>query len=179
MISYVTYDEAGNLTGAYLQALLPEHAANHIEVTEAQRRMWLSYKANDARDGMEIKVYQFDINAAKLAKNAQINNWRDGANSSSFTYMGEKISIDEASRYAFLGIAGGISMTGELSSGFPMKWKTLDNSYLDLPDVNAFKDLFSALIDASTANFNQSEVLKAELIAATKKEEVDAIVWQK
>jgi hypothetical protein len=51
---YVTYDEAGNLTGAYLQDLHPEHEAVHIEVTPEQYADWVNFKANETRDGLEL-----------------------------------------------------------------------------------------------------------------------------
>lgn len=52
-MNYVTYDDAGRLTGAYCQELHPDHAGNHIEVTAEQRESWVLYKANAARDGLE------------------------------------------------------------------------------------------------------------------------------
>lgn len=58
MISYVTYDEAGNLTGAYLQELQPEHQDCSIAVDEAVRLDWLAYRANETRDGVEPLLEQ-------------------------------------------------------------------------------------------------------------------------
>lgn len=51
---YVTYDEAGNLTGCYLQDVLDEHAGCHIEVDEQLARCWAMYRANSARDDVEL-----------------------------------------------------------------------------------------------------------------------------
>lgn len=51
---YVTYDDAGNLTGSYLQVLHPDHADCHIPVEESQRLAWVNYRANEARDGLEL-----------------------------------------------------------------------------------------------------------------------------
>lgn len=53
-MSYVTYDDAGNLTGAFLQAVQPEHEAKHIIVTDFERLTWVNYRANMARDGVEL-----------------------------------------------------------------------------------------------------------------------------
>ena len=53
-ISYVTYDADGSLTGAYLQELHPEHADCHIPVSDEQRLGWTAYRANEARDGLEL-----------------------------------------------------------------------------------------------------------------------------
>ncbi len=55
IIDYVTYDIAtGDLTGSYSQELQPEHENCYIIVTEAQRSDWTSYRANAARDGVEL-----------------------------------------------------------------------------------------------------------------------------
>ncbi len=55
-MEYVTYNAAGDLTGAYLQDLLQEHKAWHIPVTTEVRLNWLAYRANGARDGVEKAV---------------------------------------------------------------------------------------------------------------------------
>lgn len=52
-MSYVTYDDSGNLTGAYMQELQPEHAEFHIAVNDEQRLSWPAYRANEARNGVE------------------------------------------------------------------------------------------------------------------------------
>jgi len=54
MIRYVTYDEDGNLTGCYLQELQPEHADCYIIVPESIVMGWVMYRANAARDGIEL-----------------------------------------------------------------------------------------------------------------------------
>lgn len=53
-MNYVTYDADGNLTGSYLQDLQPEHADCYIEVTDDQRMNSELYRANAARDGLEL-----------------------------------------------------------------------------------------------------------------------------
>lgn len=39
---YITFDEAGNLTGCYLQDLHADHRDRHIECTEAQAANWVN-----------------------------------------------------------------------------------------------------------------------------------------
>jgi len=53
-LGYVTFDAAGNLTGSYFQLLHPDHADCHIPVDEPQRLTWVNYRANEARDGLEL-----------------------------------------------------------------------------------------------------------------------------
>ena len=57
-MEYVTYSIDGNLTGAYLQELHVAHAENHIEVTAEERINWVLYRANAARDGVELLPVQ-------------------------------------------------------------------------------------------------------------------------
>lgn len=52
-MKYVTFDDAGALTGAYTQELQPAHAANYLEVNDVQYAAWLTLRANAARTGLE------------------------------------------------------------------------------------------------------------------------------
>jgi hypothetical protein len=52
-INYVTFDEAGALTGAYLQAVHPGHENAYFPVTPEQRANWPAFRMNEARDGLE------------------------------------------------------------------------------------------------------------------------------
>lgn len=54
MKSYVTYDADGNLDGSYLQVPPDVHKGNMIEVEESVRMAWTFYRANEARDGVEL-----------------------------------------------------------------------------------------------------------------------------
>ena len=51
---YVTYDQAGNLTGCYLQDPPAEHTECMIEIDDAQVANWVNHRANEARDGLEL-----------------------------------------------------------------------------------------------------------------------------
>lgn len=53
-LRYVTYDASGNLTGCYLQELQPEHADCYITFPEELVMEWTNYRANAARDGIEL-----------------------------------------------------------------------------------------------------------------------------
>lgn len=51
---YVIYDETGALVGKYIQDLQPQHENNYIEINEDIASRWLMYRANEARDGLEL-----------------------------------------------------------------------------------------------------------------------------
>lgn len=54
MERYVTYLPDGTLDGCYLQVPPEDHAARMIAVDETTAAAWVSYRANDARDGVEL-----------------------------------------------------------------------------------------------------------------------------
>lgn len=54
---YVTYNNVGELTGCYRQKIHPLHVGIYIEVPDDVANDWTSYRANEARDGVEITPY--------------------------------------------------------------------------------------------------------------------------
>lgn len=120
---------------------------------------------------------QANYNATKQNKRNQINDWRAQANQTSFTYAGKQIESDALSRSDIDGVAGSISLTGDFPAGFPNAWKALDNTYVAIPTVQAFKDMYSAMTLQGTINFGKAQQLKAALDAATTLAEIDAVVW--
>lgn len=115
--------------------------------------------------------------ALKAAKNVQINEWRAQANQTSFTHLGKTIACDALSRSDIDAVAGSISLTGVFPAGFPGAWKATDNSYLMLPNVAAFKAMYSSMTLQGTANFGHSQTLKADLSEASTVEQVNAVTW--
>ncbi|WP_194720828.1 hypothetical protein [Noviherbaspirillum malthae] len=51
---YVTYDAAGALTGSFLQDVAAEHTECYIEVDDDTGINWVNFRANEARDGVEL-----------------------------------------------------------------------------------------------------------------------------
>lgn len=118
-----------------------------------------------------------DLDAAKAAKNTQINDWRATANQTYFTHSGKQIACDALSRSDIDAVAGSIALNGTFPAGFPGAWKAMDNTYVMLPDVDAFKGMYASMTLQGTINFGQSQTLKTALAAATTIEEVNAIAW--
>ena len=117
------------------------------------------------------------IAAAKVAKNLQINVWRGAANQTFFTHAGKQIACDALSRSDIDAVAGSIALNGTFPVGFPGAWKAMDNSYIVLADVAAFKSMYASMTVQGTVNFGQSQSLKATLAAATTLAQIDAVVW--
>lgn len=115
--------------------------------------------------------------AAKVARNTLINAWRAAANQTYFVHAGKQIACDALSRSDIDAVAGSVSLNGAFPVGFPGAWKAVDNSYLSLPDVAAFKAMYASMTLQGTINFEHSQTLKAALAAATSLEEITAITW--
>ena len=126
---------------------------------------------------LEEELVAAALASAKITKNAQINKWRAEANQTYFTHGGKQIACDALSRSDIDAVAGSVSLNGTFPVGFPGAWKAVDNSYVMLPDVAAFKSMYASMTLQGTINFGQSQTLKATLAAATTIEQVNAVAW--
>jgi hypothetical protein len=113
----------------------------------------------------------------KLAKNLQINELRAQANQTYFTHTGKQVACDALSRSDIDAVAGSIALTGAFPTGFPGAWKAMDNSYVMLPDVDAFKAMYASMTLQGGVNFARSQTLKGQLASATTAAQVNAIQW--
>lgn len=132
-----------------------------------------------------IKITDSDAAALKAptllslvsAKNAEINAARAAANTSTFAHGGKTFSCDQLSRSDIDGVNGYVALYGALPPGFPGAWKAVDNTYLPIADVEAWKVFYTAMVAQGAANFAHAQELKALLAASTTPETVAAIVW--
>lgn len=165
-----------------------------VELVETPAPAFNSGTQNCSRDGCE-KVgnewrykwavtakpqgqIDYELGQAKAAKNNQINEWRSEANQTYFTHLGKQVACDALSRSDIDAVAGSISLTGAFPAGFPGAWKAMDNSYIVLANINAFKDMYSSMTLQGTVNFGHSQTLKADLAAATTLAQVNALTWE-
>jgi hypothetical protein len=111
----------------------------------------------------------------KTAKNSAINRARATANSSTFTFQSKQIAVDQLSRSDIDATHGAILMLQALPPGWPGAWKAVDNTFIAIPDVATWGQFYGAMVATGTANFNHSQVLKAQLAAASTVGEVEAV----
>lgn len=109
--------------------------------------------------------------------NDKISSARLLANISGFTYEGKIFATDQLSRGDIDGINGYVGLYNALPPNWAGAWKAIDNSYLPIPDLDAWKSFYSAMVAAGNANFAKAQQLKAQLAAAATPEEVEAVVW--
>lgn len=118
------------------------------------------------------------LESIKTAKSAEINAARSTANTSTFTHGGKEVAVDALSRSDIDGVNGYVALYGgALPPGFPGAWKAVDNTYLPIADIDAWKAFYTSMIAAGAANFAHAQALKAQLAAATTPEQIAAIQW--
>ena len=117
------------------------------------------------------------LEAVKDAKNTEINAARADANSQAFPHDGHNFACDALSRSDIDGINGYVALNGDFPAQFPGVWKTVANDYYPLPDIEAWKAFYAAMVATGAANFAHAQALKAQLAAATTIEEVEVISW--
>jgi len=117
------------------------------------------------------------LNDLKAEKNIQINRMRMFANRRYFTHGGKRIACDSLSRDDIDGVNGSASLNSALPAGFPGAWKAMDNSYIAIPNLDAWKAFYGSMVSAGTANFGIAQQLKNQLASATTIEAVEAISW--
>lgn len=111
------------------------------------------------------------------AANTAINKAWESSNLSGFTHQGLVFATDVSSRSDIDGINGYVALTGTFPDGWAGVWKAKDNSYLPITTVEQWVAFYTSMVRAGNENFAKAQQLKAQIAAATTKEEVEAIAW--
>lgn len=158
----------------------PEVASNqkavvtgYAEVANTWAQVWSIFPKTQE----DVAAEAATLALVKAAKNTEINLWRAEANQTTFPHSGKLVSCDPLSRSDIDAVANHISLFGTFPSGFPGAWKAVDNSYIMLADVDAFKAMYTSMTTQGTTNFNHSQTLKGALAAATTPAQAAAITW--
>jgi len=117
----------------------------------------------------------YNLAADKLLLNQEINEWRAKKNHTAFPHGAKVVACDALSRGDIDAVAGHISLFGSFPANFPGAWKAVDNSYILLPTVEAFKTMYTSMTSQGTANFNASQGFKSRLSSATTKTQMKSI----
>lgn len=111
----------------------------------------------------------------KALKNDAINRARAAANGSFFVFQGKQIAVDPLSRSDIDAAHGAILMLQAMPPGWPGAWKSMDNTYVLIPDIATWGQFYGTMVATGTANFNHSQTLKAQLLAASTIAEAEAV----
>lgn len=139
-------------------------------INEVWQRQWEVYPL----PAEDVAAHFERLRADKIAA---INQARVRADSSHFSFGGKQVQVDDASMRQIMAVTGYISLWGDFPPGFPGAWKAMDNTYIPLVDVAAWKDLIKAMATQGVENFAKQQTLKAEIAKAASMAAVEAINW--
>lgn len=171
---YILAIHGNNMPGDAVEITKAEHAALFEKISQS-----LGGETSAGADGYPIMVLPLapTLDDLKAEKRAEINTARLVANRANFVHAGKAIACDELSRSDIDGINGYVAVYGAMPVDWLGAWKAVDNSYLPVPDVDAWKDFYASMVAQGNANFARAQALKAALEVATTAEQVAAIVW--
>ncbi|MEW6647177.1 MAG: DUF4376 domain-containing protein [Pseudomonadota bacterium] len=163
-------ETTGEILGYYdntIHAAIPQPS---VELTDAEWQDCIDNNGLRRIDVASKKVVVYTPPLASVAdtaatKNAEINAWRQTANLGSFAHGGKTVSCDALSRSDIDGVNGYVALYGAMPPDFPGAWKAVDNTYLLIADVAAWKAFYAAMVAQGAANFAHSQTLKAQLQA--------------
>lgn len=150
-----------------------------VEYTEPER----ARKANQPTpfhtwsNTTKVWVDTRSLSNLRRAKELQINDMRAQKNQTSFTYQGKEIQCDLLSMQDIMGINGEVALTGNLPSNFPGAWKTLDNSYVMIPNVATWTQFYQAMVTRGASNFARSQALKNYVNTLDDPDAIAAVNW--
>ena len=121
-----------------------------------------------------IWVETASLNEMSVIKNTEINVARLAANRSYFLFHGKQIACDELSRSDIDAVSGVVSLLGVVPVS---RWKTVDNTYVAIPDKAAWIQFYMAMVTTGQSNFDHAQDLKSQLAAATTPAQIEAIKW--
>ncbi len=115
--------------------------------------------------------WEYDFSPYKLGKQAEVTVIRDIRILTGFTYNTKQISCDlisQANANAFL--------TSEIAGvlTYPVKWRTADNSIIDIVDSNELKLFTGTMMGFVQTVFQESWTVKDVIELATQIEDIDS-----
>ena len=134
-------------------------------------------------DNPPLDELDMHLQALRKYKHLQINKWREEANFTHFYYLGHKIACDRLSRSDIDGTNGEIIGTAVLTGtpsmplGWVGGWKTMDNNYVPITNVEQWKAFYSAMFNCGTKNFAKSQYLKHIVDTSSDLKFVLALDW--
>lgn len=119
---------------------------------------------------------QKSLDKLKLEKRAEINAARDAAEQGGFFYMGKVFDSDMVSCIRIQGAAQSMQAAAMAEDVPTITWTCQDNSTIELT-AQELMGLSVALAEWSNTCHQKATALKAQIEAATSKEELENITW--
>lgn len=130
-------------------------------------------------DGAPLWMETATLDELKAARSQQINIWKLEANNTYFDFADKKIAYKDADRIEIQAINNVVLLTGVMPTDpdWPAAWKTMDNTWIPIPDKEAWTAFNVAIAARGTAHFKRAQALKAELARADSPAAIEAITW--
>ena len=119
---------------------------------------------------------QKSLDKLKLEKRAEINAASDAAEQGGFFYMGKVFDSDMVSCIRIQGAAQSMQAAAMVEEVPTITWTCKDNSIIELT-AQELLGLSVALAEWSNTCHQKATALKAQIEAATSKEELENITW--
>jgi hypothetical protein len=133
--------------------------------------------ASPFQGGQLIADMSSTLESLRERKTSEINAAWIRADSTAFAYGGEQFRAGPDDVLRLNSINGYISLMNEMPPGWIGVWKTMADTFIDLPDVEAWKPFYTAFVLKGVTNYLAAQGLKARLVAATTADEIAAITW--
>lgn len=164
-MQYITFDEQGNTTGAYLQDMLPEHVGRAVEATDEQCRNWTNLRVvNGALVAVPGPTSEATLAANRAAAWEAIKAHRDRLSEQG----GYLVTVGGVSKWFHSDQKSKTQQLGLLISGAnvpPVPWKTMDGSFVTMSQAWAAA-VFTAAAAQDIAIFGAAEAHRAAMLAA-------------
>lgn len=117
------------------------------------------------------------IEEQRLSKGEEINAAWIKADASAFMYDGNQFRAGHDDIVRLNSINGYISLFNEMPPDWVGVWKTMDNTFIAMPDIAAWKPFYCAFVMKGVTNYMVAQSLKASIASAMTAEEIAAIHW--
>jgi hypothetical protein len=114
---------------------------------------------------------------AKASKRADITQAAIRADLDSFEFGGKRIAVDDASMRRIAAVSMTVALLGEFPEGWPGRWRAMDNTAVEIPDVDTWKAFIRAMAKQGAANFARQMDIKSQVEASTSLSQVEQINW--
>lgn len=162
---YITYDEAGNTTGAFLQDLHSAHAARHIECTEAQAKNWVNLRVVDcALEAIPAPSPEVLLERAQAQAWQQIKAHRERLSDQG----GYKATVGGVEKWFHSDDKSKTQQIALVVAGAAVpavQWKTMDGSFITMSQAWAVA-IFNAAATQDATIFAVAEGHRTAMLAA-------------
>lgn len=118
-----------------------------------------------------------ELATARAVRKEYIITKKIAANKTNFPHGGKQVEHSDPAAGDLDAMALYVALNNSFPVGFPNAWKATDGTWIPVPNIPAFKELYNSKVNQGLANFTKSETLQAQIDAATTVEDINLIDW--